>query len=186
MYLLTYYNEPTDDSKNDVIKTRELIKAIENGEINQTEFRKYYSHAIPTSEVLGKIRNFIKEEKTLEICAGYGLWSYLLNKNIISTDLYPSKNNFIKIHKLGAKEAIKKFNHCSILMVIWPPCDDTVFDSLCLFKGEKFIYIGEEREGCTGNDKMFDRLNEDWFMIERITIPNILNHRDYVFLYQRK
>jgi len=157
-----------------------------------------YSWAIPTKEAILEIKNYIGKEKVLEVCAGTGLWSYLLQKegvDILATDTYEeteyisdypydsrilqAEKKFTTVEKLEAIEAIKKHSDRSILFICW-----SRMDPLEHFKGTKIVYVGEQENGCTGG---YPGLYKDvWENVKTVDIPNWVGLKDKVYFFERK
>lgn len=94
------------------------------------------------------------------------------------------KKTFYPIKIIDGVKACKKYDY-NCLMMIWPPYDDSMaYDCLSIFKGDKFIYVGEQRGGCTGDDKLFDLLDKEWQLVKSVAICTI--GEDKVYLYKRK
>jgi hypothetical protein len=73
------------------------------------------------------------------------------------------------------------------LFLCWPPFDDPfAFDAIASFKGDTFIYVGEERDGATGNDAFFDELEDNWCFEEGVRIPQWFGMHDYFDVYNRR
>lgn len=58
--------------------------------------------------------------------------------------------------------------------------------SLQRFRGEWVVYIGESRNGCTGDLTMWRILDTQFEEVEVCDIPNFENIRDALFVYRRK
>ena len=59
-------------------------------------------------------------------------------------------------------------------------------ESINLFRGDKLVYIGEDKYGCTGSKKFHDILAKEWKLIETIDIPRWKSIYDQIHLYKRK
>ena len=176
-------------------------------------FRKHFSYTIPDENLIKEMAKFIRKDKVLELGSGKGLHSYLLsleNIDIVATDSYTWNTpkfgyNFMKIEKFDYLDAINKYNDRSVLVMIWPPLYQKIEeyekyneehekkviesnyspDALRKFKGNKLIYIGEERTGCTACDEFFDILEEDWELVKKIQVNNIYGFDDSVYFYKK-
>lgn len=157
-------------------------------------FAKHYSYAIPSKIAIKKIAKFSNNEEILEIGAGIGLWAFLLQEikiNIHPTDNFRWKKLFSKkyyttVEKLTINESLQKYDDSNILLLIWPPNGDYMANySLTRFKGNKFIYIGEEG-GCTANDDFEDLLEEEWDEVDRYSIPTWPHIYDIMRFFTRK
>lgn len=146
----------------------------------------YFSWAIPSKNILDKLSMFLKSKKTLEICAGNGFWSFLLQShdiNIIptSTKCEMYKETWCDVHDFDLKDAIKTFNDCDCLFLCWGYNDIT--DSMIeMFLGRYVIIIGERCDGCTFN---IDE-NNKFLLLEKYKIPQWSGIHDSLFFYERK
>lgn len=155
-------------------------------------FQKNYSWAIPCKEAIECIYNFSEKEKILEIGAGLGLWAQLLKLrgvNIIATDNFMShtdknKERYCYIEDIDANGAIEKYD-VKILLIIWPPMTNMATEAVKRFNGNKIIYIGEKKGGCTGNSSFFDLLQKEWKLVSNIDIPNWYTTNDSIYLYSK-
>lgn len=171
--------------------TRKLVREF---------FVDNYAWAIPTEKCIESIAEFIGGDTCLEVGCGLGIWAYFLKNqygvNIIATDdkstHYDSdvrKNNvYFDYHDMKSLDAVKKFREANALLLVWPPYDNSMgYDAIKEFRGNKFIYVGEERGGCTGTDDFFDLLENEWIRIEpkhnNMSWPAIT---DSLVFYERK
>jgi len=184
------YSSLWDDIKN---KTRKN----NNWDYQQREeFVKNYSWAIPSEKAVQKIKDFAGGQTILEVGAGLGLWAKLLKDSgvsIVPTDLslkndyVAKKDPYINVEEIGHLEAIQKYGHHKILMMIWPPYDHPMAnETLKAFKGKKIIFVGEGRGGCTGCDNFFKELEKNWVETDYIAIPNWLGMHDSLMFFVRK
>ncbi len=158
----------------------EYVKEHPTRKLVREFFVDNYAWAVPTEKGIKSIAEFIgPQDICLEVGCGLGIWAYFLkyqyNINIIATDdkstHYDSdvrKNNtYIDYHDMDSMSSVKKFREANVLMLVWPPYDNSMgYDALKEFKGNKFVYVGEERGGCTGTDDFFDLLEKEWIRIE--------------------
>lgn len=189
MLAIDYYNEnvfkkPCNLQYNNY---QEILTFISNNiSTNPDIIRCWFSHAIPTVDAINQIRHFIENDYCLEIGSGRALWSFLIGGKMIVTDKFIPNFSFQPVIKMDASDAVKHYTHCNALLIIWPPCDNTASKAVKCFNGNKVIYIGEDKNGCTGDHYFFEILNTDYNLFETIDIPNIYNHHDKVFLYTKK
>jgi len=149
-----------------------------------------YSWAVPNKKAIKEICKF---GAIIEIGAGGGYWASLIKKaggNIIAYDnlsTHQLKNTkyWFKV-KYGSFEKIKQHKN-RILFLCFPPCKSNMaFDCLNNYTGEYFLYIGEELEGCKGNESFFNEIFENWNLIKTIDIPSYGGVFDSLFIYKRK
>ena len=166
-------------------------------------FRTRYGYVIPTSLVIREILKFTHNETILEIGAGTGLWAHILRnkgQKITPTDLKPKVykdtprelidkyawfNSFIDVEKLSGIDSVKKYNKHEVLMIVWPEQSKIwAYETLQLFKGNKFIYVGNKDE--TGDINLLNTLSKDWVEQKSIKLPNLLNqHNPILYLYKK-
>jgi len=158
-------------------------------------FRRHFAYTFPTKEMIDKMVEFIGNDGVIEVGAGKGLHAYLLQLkgvNIITTDDYswatPQNGYaFMNIEKLSHLDSIKKYNDKNVLLLIWPPFDNPMaYDTLKTFKGNKFIFIGEEEGGATGDDKFHKLLKKEWYLKDTVEIPQFIMAFDKVYMYDMK
>jgi len=158
------------------------------------ELTRKYSWSIPSKEAIEEI---IKYSPIIECGAGTGYWASLISKmggDIVAFDLYPTSegknyyahtNQFYQV-KLGSHEKIREYpNHT--LMLSWCPYDnDMGYDHINNYSGTSLILIGEEKGGCCGNDKMFELIEDRFYLTKKIPIPQWYGIHDILKIYRRK
>lgn len=125
------------------------------------QYRTWLSHSRIIPKRLRIIRDIIGEKKCLEVGAGRGLYSYLIDKDIIVTDINPPEFVYGSIEKLSAVDAVAKYK-TECLMIIWPLCDSMASDCLEKFDGNIVIYIGQGKGKMDGDDRFFDLLENNF------------------------
>lgn len=139
-------------------------------------------------EYVDNLANFLKGKKVLEVMAGNGLLSLLLEErgvDIIATDIAPGENNHYdirnvyndKIETLDAVEAIRKYGRSvDYVIMSWPPYDNPIATKVMRAIKEvnndiRVIYIGEQEGGCTADYKFFDIIewveDEDFLPVQQ-------------------
>lgn len=196
-------------SENNLNDTYEIIKSftIISDYIVEYYYRDYFTHniswAIPSLDVINQLVEFFHDKGTvLEVAAGRGLWSKLLQLNnidIIATDLFCSHHHqssgstvveediktFCSVEKLSYLDALKKYK-TECLFLCWPPYNNSLaVNTLRCFEGKYLIYIGEGECGCNADDDFFDLLKENWKFIKIINNPRWEMIHDKVFIYER-
>jgi len=160
--------------------------------------RQCWAYAIPTSDIITECVKFIAGNRVLEIFAGRGLWARFLadqGVDIVATDnksthLDHDASTFFPIENLNAQEAISQYSDRNVLLLIWPPMDTG--SEIKSFPGNKIIYVGEGRRGCTGEDGMFDELYAHWTLVKTLPCPYVIHGKlkfnalnDHVWCYVR-
>jgi len=171
----------------------------------ESQRRDYFIHnygwSVPTQEAITELKKFIGNDTVLSIGSGYGLWAKLLQNigiNAIATTRLsdqdkghmPKENHFFtEVENLDNIDSLNKYPEAGVLMMSWPPYNDTMaYDTLFHFRGNKIIYIGEGLGGCTGCDRFHNLLYNEWKEVEDmyIDIPQWQGIHDQVALYTRK
>ncbi len=175
----------------DHIKDEQFARRIA-GFYLRDHFVANFSWAIPSKPAINLIKQFVDEDIVLEINAGLGLWSKLLQDegtNIIATDPYEykDKTSYTTVVRADHFESINKFgNEANVLMTCWPDYNKNyAAEALDIFKGNKLIYIGESWGGCTADDSFHASLNKIWQLKETEAIPQWTGLRDRLHLYTR-
>lgn len=129
----------------------------------------------------------------LEVGAGAGYWAYELQKlgcDVIATDPAPlsccpmvtPERIWTPAEPLTALQALEKYGvEDRTLMMVWPSWQgEWTGEALRQYLemgGQKLIYCGEPRGGCTGNAELHD-LMRDMVVVEQIIIPRWFGIRD--------
>ncbi len=143
------------------------------------EYRRYLirniGYTFLSETNLYELAEFMKNYKTLEINAGLGFYSSLLQLlgcNIIITDINDKLSPYTNIEELTSIEAIQKYPDVDILLTIWPDYINlSAYHALKLFKGKFVIYIGESKYGCTATLEFFNELQKSYTKIKSIDKP---------------
>lgn len=156
----------------------------------QDAYWRHFGYAVlnrPTVEFLRKFNPIV------EAGAGTGYWAWELQQaglDVIATDpcpadRFPDATPWTKVLPLKGPEAVKAHPDRNLLLCwperegVWPQ------ETLAAFTGKHLLYVGEEREGCTGTYEMFDTL-EDLFTLDQVhEIPRFAGNNDYLFIYTR-
>ena len=71
------------------------------------------------------------------------------------------------------------------LLLCWPEISPWPNDTVRSFRGQYLIYVGEDREGCTGTDEMFDALETLYRPVQTLAIPQFTFNHDTLTVYRR-
>ena len=162
--------------------------------LNREKLVQEYSWAIPSKSVIRRIVEF--SPSICEIGAGTGYWAYMLKQagaNVVAYDIaVPGKreNNWghnRTWYPVQEGDILSINQHQSkALMLCWPPYSRSMASTvLNLYTGNKLIYIGESRYGCTADDKFFDLLDKDWNLVENKEMIVWEGLHDSLYLYER-
>jgi hypothetical protein len=158
-------------------------------------FRSGTSWHLPSQNIIDSI---VKYGPILSVGAGFGYTESLAKSqgaDIISTDISPDKDNkwchkgkyHCEVEKLSAIEAIQKYPDRNVFMA-WPPYDHPMaYEVVSEMKiGNYLIYIGEGHGGCTGDDRFFENLYEEFEEIEEVDMASWWGINDYCAVYRKK
>ena len=174
-----------------------------------------YAHAIPTRTALNTIASFAP---ILEMGAGTGYWASLLRAqgvDVLCYDKNPpgqpgsDSNHFHEggtcwTEVLQGDDSAIDFHPHHTLLLCWPPPNsDMPVRALTLYRGERFIYIGElpededgylyfthlgkpVRKGITITPQFFTELRRGWDLLERVELPHWEICLDNLYVFKRK
>lgn len=147
----------------------------------------FFSWAIPTQEA---IETCAKYGPLVEIGAGRGYWARCISRLGVYVlpfdnlaDNWDKETHWHPIFE-GSWEKAEIKNHT--LFMCWPPYDNEMaYKALNRYEGDIFIYIGEGRGGCNGEDKFFDLLEKKWKIKETVNLPQWRGIHDGLEVYER-
>jgi hypothetical protein len=163
-------------------------------------FAAFYSWAIPSKEAIEVIKIFANGEEIIEIGAGRGLWSAILQKEgcvVRALDLnfdakpraqyFYGEHEFLEIERLTEDKMLDVSKEAKVLFFCWP-CYNKPWANQHLknTKANKIVYIGEDIKGCNATDNFFNLLYNDFEHEFTINIPQWWGIHDRVELYRRK
>lgn len=141
-----------------------------------------------SKEAVEDVVKYIAGRKVLEVCAGSGWNSKILNDagiDIIATDNFSWEESththcsstwggekFINVEKIDALKAIDKYTDREIVLMSWPAYSDPLGALVlrkCIYKNLTLIYIGEDCGGCTADDTFFDIIYKKELNMEPIS-----------------
>lgn len=162
-------------------------------------FVKHVSWAIPCREAIEAIVVSCWRESPpadiIDVCAGTGFWAALLHSvgiDVVAYDLTPPisrKFDFprARVNEMDGAVALTLFPQRDVFMS-WPPYNESLAERIALLmsQGRRLYYIGECEGGCTGTDKFFDVLSEDFEEIQDVCIPQFEGLHDRLFIFEKK
>jgi len=164
-------------------------------------FCRRFAWAIPDPESLVFVAKYLGPY-AVEMGAGNGYWAWLLRQlgtHVEAYDKYPPDNPeehkndyflFMERTWHPVREAgpeILRFHAHHSLFLCWPPFRDSMaFDCLQAYRGERLVYIGEEEEGCTANNKFFSLLYREWEEVANHAIAQWYGVHDCIQVFDRK
>lgn len=145
-----------------------------------------YAYAIPNDKALRKIAEY---SPIVEIGAGSGYWAHLLSKKGVDVVAYdnwrnPKRKQWFDV-QLSDESVVK--NHADrALFLCWPPVkDEMALKAIRKYKGETVIYVGEDRDGCTGTRSFFDFLDKHFEEEDSVVIPVWPTMHDQLVIFKR-
>ena len=191
-----------DDKLDDVFTMLEEfhIKHMSKESMNilRDDFVEIISWGYPSKSVLAEIAKQIPPNSTVvEIGAGTGFWMLLLSKylkiyhphnniTLIATDIHIRPHTFYPIEQSDALDIVKKYKP-DVVLCIWPSHSGTFPERVLEKHIGRFIYIGEDRDGCCAGNSFFDEamkwnnITSDGVVMSRWTYLN-----DSVFILEKK
>jgi hypothetical protein len=184
-------------------------------EQNRDALVQEYAWSIPDPGALAFVARHLAPH-AVEIGAGTGYWAWLLSQmgvKMVCYDLYPpqltGQNRYHSPRSTGSRThqpgdlcletrdifyPVQSGNHemarnypDHTLFLNWPPYDDPMaYDTLRAYTGNKLVYIGEECGGCTGDDKFFELLSQEWEDVADCPIVQWWGIHDSITVYERK
>ena len=172
-----------------------VIKASEDMQAEYYKFKKFAKYAAcikPNPEVVKKIATFAPE--ILEVGAGTGLWAKLLTvagaKVVVSDiDPPPKSEQFIRVVKLSAEDALKKHHSIDCLMMC---ISEIPFPTQ--FTGQRCVVIGGDpslavhptRASIQHTYSRGYPSDLEWEIVEEVPIPTWWGERGLCRMYRRR
>lgn len=154
---------------------------------SRRRLRLKYAFAIPNDDALRKIAKY---SPIVEIGAGKGYWANLLSLRGVDIVAYDNWKNLKRKRWFDVQysdESVVKQHGDRTLFLCWPPNDNEMaFNALKQYTGETVIYIGEEKDGCTGTNSFFKFLKKNFNEKEKIEIPKWPQMHDSMTIFKRK
>lgn len=194
-----------EDDTNLVKKTIEILLSMSDRFIEifgaqsfrfRINYIEIFGYSIPNMKALNIIKKIAGTSPILETCAGVGFWSALLRLigvNIISTDDNIDNNSFVEILKSDSVDAVEKVNlimedtKLKILFTSWPPYNNE--QDFWVYSTGNFdilLLINEGAGGCTGSNKGYNYLRDNYDELHDIEIPNWYSYHDSLHIYTKK
>ncbi len=161
----------------------------------RSKYTAQYGFPVITPEAIEWMVQRLGHAEVLEVGAGNAYLARRLTEagvNVIPTDAHPLDGNpyalgstyHMSVIQVDALNAITELNDLNLLWS-WPTPETKSGEALKHFKGQYFVYIGEQHNGCTGGDMFQDVLESSFEYIDGIDIPSFPGVRDSVALYER-
>lgn len=120
-----------------------------------------------------RLANWIGERSVLEIMCGAGFLAKALrahgvrvcasdNRKLKNLSAFNKMEDVTPIVYLEASRVVRESPNCDILLVSWPPYEDSALNQACDLWGtdRPIIYIGEGSGGCTADDEFHDNFED--------------------------
>ena len=157
-----------------------------------------FGFAVLTGRAISRLIDLIGEDaQIVEVGAGSGYWAYELQAagmDVRATDpgemdamwsgLRPNEYGYVE--GLTGVEAVEEYGPDHTLMMVWPSMESWPADTLEAYGGDQLILVGEDRDGCTGTDRLFDILEAGWEEVGRIGIPRFPRVFDFLTVWRRR
>jgi len=171
---------------------------------HRARFCREFCFTVPDPRTLEFIEKHLPKQPVLDPMAGTGYWAWMLSQlgfEVKASDLFPvdcQAKNFYHpglerpYYPVALQDAKAAVLDCVIrntphtVVLSWVPYEDTVGEELLeLTKATHILYIGEERGGCCGTDKMFDILESKWRLLHSHRPWQFPGIHDYVSIWER-
>jgi len=135
--------------------------------------------------------------RAIEMGAGTGYWAWQLTQlgvDILAYDKFPPdklpNDYFSQIkawHPVQQGDPKILTEHPDrALFLCWPPYGGSLaHECLQAYQGHRFVFIGEDCGGCTGDDDFFALLDKDWQEIAEHPIQQWRYIHDVITVYER-
>ena len=161
-------------------------------------FISRFGFAVLTGRAISRLIGLVGEDtRIVEVGAGSGYWASELQAeglDVRATDpgdmadmwagLRP--NEYGVVEGLTGVEAVEEYGPDHTLMMVWPAMDSWPAETLEAYGGDRLILCGEDRDGCTGTDRLFDILEAGWNEVGRIGIPRFPRVFDSLTVWKRR
>jgi hypothetical protein len=163
---------------------------------HRSELVRQYAWAVPTPDVVAEI---VKYSPIIEIGAGTGYWArqiQLAGGNVLAFDKappglskkknwYDHQTTYFNVQR-GRASKIKKHPDRT-LFLCWPPYSTSLaHDCLSLYRGNVFLYVGEDRYGCNGDRAFWKLIGAEWEEERYMEIPQWDGLHDNFHVFTRK
>jgi len=181
----------------DVNALRDLLDNNRDVWLEQARQRDYvikqYGFAIPCKEA---IEELCKYQPLIEVGAGSGYWTWLLNRcdiNCIASDNCSGFNNILthasydcEFKKLDGAEAVTQYPSHNVLMV-WPsyhePWSEAVLKAMQ--PGQVLLSVTEGAHGCCATKKFFNLLSMGFEELNYVRLPQWDGIHDGLYVHKR-
>lgn len=147
----------------------------------QTILQATFAYAVPSPESVAWVAEFCAGRPVVELGAGRGYWAAQLSRTGIGVSAYDSEPpgatanpSFPRAsgqadvwHEVSRADELPAVSDDAVLFLCWPPGwgDTMASQALQAFEaagGRQLVYIGEPKQGKTGDDAFFEGLASRW------------------------
>jgi hypothetical protein len=175
----------------------DIIKNTLKNPMYPMMIQHYVSYQLHDAESIQAIIEFTEDDSILEVAAGQGFTSALLEasgfdpyKLVTTNEMSNTWNNETghnytdKIKDMDCLVALDTYPDHNVLMLLWPPRNSSLaYDCIKKFKGNKLIYGGQDRGGVTADDDFFDEIDKHWVLTHSMMVPSFNDIPSYLHFY---
>ena len=173
---------------------------------NRKKYCRIYAWAVADPASIAFVAKYLGP-RAIEIGAGNGYWSWQLSQSGVDILAYdenppdqtpnfyfvpreelPNPKTLTKIWYPVQQGSIEKLTEYPdrTLFLCWPPYGEPMAtECLNAYRGDRFVYIGEDCGGCTGDKEFFEILEQQWEEIADHDIKQWQGVHDRIAVYQR-
>ncbi|MBW8812516.1 MAG: hypothetical protein JF588_03735 [Caulobacterales bacterium] len=157
-------------------------------------FNQVWGFSVPCAEAVAAL---VELSPLVEIGAGSAYWTALLSAagaDIIATDLAPSGVGehgfevaaYAPVEQLGAVEAVERYPDRAVFCS-WPTQGaEWCFEAVGALRLRRlFAIIAEPPDGIAGSTSLFELLEHDFNILQRVALPRLYDRRDSLTIYRR-
>lgn len=160
------------------------------------KLRRHYAYSVPNQAA---IETLVRAGPLVEIGAGLGYWARLVGEaggDILCFDPYEPKANeygnrrstYAPVREGSAAQAAEYPERTFVMM--WPDdynqesgWSDLALEMYLDAGGDRFIFVGEDKGGASGSDRLFELAERRFQSREVVELPTFEGIHDALFLY---
>ena len=196
--VLAHIRDCRDDAEADTLVRRWAQQAADMIRIRLNFVRKY-CWSVPSPDAV----DFViaaANDRILDPIAGTGYWAYLLTQGGVDclafdenppaverddNEWHPNSATFTHVEQADAVDTVKAHGHDRTLFLSWPPNSPLAHDILTAYPGNRVIYLGENKHGCTGDSAFFELLDWEWTISEFFVLSQWDTIHDALWVFDR-